>query len=88
MKALSDHKVEAGLFAVGLAAVGIGVPLIALPGNGMWATIGWALAGFGLLCLLVSALLWGPIASRLVGLSPRRRRTLAASRRIAERRSS
>jgi hypothetical protein len=81
MKALSEHRVEAGLFAIGTAALALGISLIALPGTGMWSTIGWLATIVGLLCLLLSALLWPPIGSRLVRRLPGRRR-VAVSRAL------
>lgn len=84
MKTLSEHKVEAGLFAVALSALAAGIPLIALPGTGTWSTIGWALAGLGLICFFLSGLLWGPIASRIDRLSPRHRRRLTAGRLVGD----
>lgn len=83
-KALSSHRVEAGLFAVAIATLSLGIGLIALPGNGFWGATGWLFFGLGLLCLLSSALLWSPTASLLGRFSFKRRQQVAASQLIVD----
>jgi hypothetical protein len=58
---LKKHRLEAGLFTLGIAALFTGITLIAQPGNGFWGTIGWALTIGGVLCL-AGAALWEPVA--------------------------
>lgn len=83
-KALNAHRVEAGLFGLAIAALGLGVSLVAQPGDGLWGTIGWVSAIVGLLCLVLSALLWSPTASLFGRFSFKRRRQIASARLIID----